>query len=126
MDRIEGVEELFLRPLFVGDELDVVDEEQVDAPVATPEVVELALLDAGNEFVCELLAGRIDNALARKARDDRVADGVHEMRLAEAHPAVQEKRVVRVARACSDGEAGGGGEAISPAAERVGAGIEGG
>ena len=87
MYRIKVVEELFLCPLFVGDELDVVDEEQVDAPVATSEVVDLALLDAGNEFVCELLAGRIDNALARKAGDDRVTDGVHEMRFAEAHPA---------------------------------------
>ena len=34
VDRVEGVEELLLGPLLVGDELDVVDEQQVDAPVA--------------------------------------------------------------------------------------------
>ena len=46
VDRVERVEELFLRPLLVGDELDVVDEEQVDPAVAGPELVDLALLDA--------------------------------------------------------------------------------
>src|SRR5450759_2430763 len=125
MDRIERVEELFLGSLFVGNELDVIDEEQVDPPVSTPEVVDFALLDAGDEVVCELLAGRIDNSLARKAGDDRVADGVHEMRLAEAHPAVQEKRVVRVARAFGDGETGGVGQAVCRADDEVGEGVAG-
>ena len=46
VDRVERVEELLLGPLLVGDELDVVDEEEVDPPVAGPEVVDLALLDA--------------------------------------------------------------------------------
>ena len=36
VDRVERVEELLLRPLLVGDELDVVDEEEVDPPVAVP------------------------------------------------------------------------------------------
>ena len=46
VDRVEGVEELLLRALLVGDELDVVDEQQVDLAVAGPEVVDAALLDA--------------------------------------------------------------------------------
>ena len=70
VDGVERVEELFLRPLLVGDELDVVDEQQVDAPVARPEVVDPALLDAGDELVGELLAGGVDDALAREARHD--------------------------------------------------------
>jgi hypothetical protein len=58
------VEELFLRPLLVGDELDVVDEEQVDPAVAGPELVDLALLDRGDELVRELLARRVDDPFA--------------------------------------------------------------
>ena len=84
VDRVERVEELFLRPLLVGDELDVVDEEEVDPPVAGAEVVDLALLDRGDELVGELLARRVDDALARELGDDLVADGVHQVGLAEA------------------------------------------
>ena len=104
VDRIEGVEELFLRPLLVGDELDVVDEQQVDAPVAGAEIVDLALLDRRDELVGELLAGGVDDALARKARQHLVADGVHQVRLAQAHAAVQEERVVGVAGPLGHGE----------------------
>ena len=99
VDRVERVEELFLGPLLVGDELDVVDEQQVDAPVARAELVDLALLDAGDELVGELLARGVDDALAREAAEHLVADGVHQVGLAEAHAAVQEERVVGVARA---------------------------
>ena len=104
VDGIERVEELFLRPFLVGDELDVVDQQQVDAPVARPEVVDLALLDAGDELVGELLAGGVDDALAREARQDLVADGMHQVRLAQAHAAVQEERVVGVAGPLGDGQ----------------------
>ena len=105
VDRVEGVEELLLGPLLVGDELDVVDEQQVDASVARPEVVDLALLDAGDELVGELLAGGVDDALAREAGEHLVADGVHQVGLAEAHAAVQEERVVGVAGSLGDRQA---------------------
>ena len=112
VDRVEGVEELLLRALLVGDELDVVDEEQVDAPVARPELVDRALLDAGDELVGELLARGVDDPLAREARDDGVPDRMHEVRLAQAHPAVEEERVVGLARALRDREAGGVGKPV--------------
>ena len=105
VDRVERVEELLLGPLLVGDELDVVDEEEVDPPVAGPELVDLALLDRGDELVGELLARRVDDALARELGDDLVADRVHQVGLAEADPAVQEQRVVGVAGALGDRQA---------------------
>ncbi len=115
MDGIERVEELLLRPLLVRDELDVIDEQQVDAPVARPEVVEATLLDAGDELVGELLAGDVDDALAREAGDDGVADGVHQVGLAEADAAVQEQWVVGVTGALRDRQARGVCEAIGGA-----------
>jgi hypothetical protein len=123
VDRVECVEELFLGPLLVGDELDVVDEEQVDPAVAGPELVDLALLDRGDELVRELLAGGIHHPLARELGDDLVADGVHQVGLAETHPAVQEQRVVGVPGSFGDGQAGGVGEPVGGPNDEVGEGV---
>ena len=123
VDRVERVEELFLGPLLVGDELDVVDEEEVDPPVAGTELVDLALLDRGDELVGELLARRVDDPLARELGDDLVADRVHQVGLAEAHPAVQEERVVGVARALGDRQAGGVGQPVGRPDDEVGEGV---
>ncbi len=112
MDGIERMEELFLRPLLVRDELDVVDEQQVDPPVARTELVDLALLDARDELVGELLRRRIDHALARELGGDLVADGMHQVGLAKAHSAVQEERVVGVSGTLGDGQAGRMGQAV--------------
>ena len=119
VDRVERVEELLLGPLLVRDELDVVDEEQVDPAVAGAELVDLALLDRGDELVGELLARRVDDALARELGDDLVADGVHQVGLAEAHAAVQEERVVGVAGPLGDGQAGRVGEPVGRADDEV-------
>ena len=119
VDRVERVEELFLRPLLVGDELDVVDQEEVDPAVAGPELVDLALLDRGDELVRELLARRVDDALARELRDHLVADRVHQVGLAEAHPAVQEQRVVGVTGSLRDRQRRGVGEAVGRADDEV-------
>ena len=123
VDRVERVEELLLRPLLVRDELDVVDEQQVDPPVAGAELVDLALLDRGDELVGELLARRVDDALARELGDDLVADGMHQVGLAEAHAAVQEERVVGVARALRDRQARGVGEAVGRPDDEVREGV---
>ena len=119
VDRVERVEELLLRPFLVGDELDVVDEEEVDPSIAGTELVDLALLDRGDEFVRELLARRIDDPLARELGDDLVADRMHQVGLAEAHAAVQEERVVGVAGTLGDREARGVGEPVGRADDEV-------
>ena len=77
-----------------------------------PELVDLPLLDARDELVGELLGRRVDDALAREAGDDLVPDRVHQVGLAEADPAVQEERVVGMARALRHRQAGGVGETI--------------
>ena len=106
VDGVEGVEELLLRPLALGDELDVVDEQHVDAPIPVAEVLHLLLADRVDEVVRELLARRVQDPLARELAGDRVADGVHQVRLAEADAAVQEERVVRVPGPLGDAQGG--------------------
>src|ERR1022692_2324142 len=48
---VEGVEELFLRPFLVLQELDVIDEQHVDIAVPAPETVLLAVPDHVDEVV---------------------------------------------------------------------------
>ena len=69
--------------------------------------------------------GRVDDPLARELGDDLVADGVHQVGLAEAHPAVQEERVVGVPGPLGDRQAGGVGEAVGRADDEVREGVAG-
>jgi len=50
------VEKFFLRRFFSGDEVDVIDEEYVDAAVFFPELRRRAVLYSADELVGELLA----------------------------------------------------------------------
>src|SRR6266545_6653837 len=97
MDRIEGVEELLLRPLLAREELDVVDEEDIDAAIALAELLALLSADRVDELVRELLTRRVCDALLRMTRDHGVPDRVHEVCLPETGSAVDEERVVAMA-----------------------------
>jgi hypothetical protein len=107
-----SLEKLFLRALFSGDELDVVDEEHVDAPVALAELLALLRANRVDEFVREFFARRVRDAFLGMTRDHRVTDRVHQVRLPESRPSVNEERVVAVARTLGHGEGRGVGEAV--------------
>ena len=110
MQRVEGVEELFLRPVLSGEELDIVDEQHVDRAVLVPELAHPGGGDGADHLVGELLGRQIDDALAWEAIVHLMADGVHEVRLAQAHASVEEQRVVAVARGFGYGLGGRVGE----------------
>ena len=105
------MEELFLRAVLAGQELDVVDEEDVDGAVLVSELAHLRGLDGGDDLVHEVLRGQVDDAFFGKARPHVVADGVHQMGLAQPHAAVQEERVVALAGSVRHGLGGGMGKA---------------
>ena len=46
VERVEGVEELVLRALLAGEELDVVDQQHVDVAVALAELEDALVADA--------------------------------------------------------------------------------
>ena len=97
--RVEGVEELLLGPRLVGEELDVVEQQDVDSAEALLEARRVLCADGADELRGELLHGRVAHGEARAEAADVVADRVEEVRLAEARPAVDEERVVGLARA---------------------------
>ena len=111
MERVERVEELFLRLRLRGEKLDVVDEEQV-APlaVAGAELAHLLVLQRLNELVHEALGGDVEDARVRPLRADSMRDAVDEVGLSEPSAAADEERVVPATAAtrrrnrCSVGE----------------------
>ena len=62
-----------------------------------PELTHSRSRDRADDLVRELLGREIDDALAREALVHLVADGVHEVGLAETDASVEEQRVVAVA-----------------------------
>ena len=65
VQRVEGVEELLLRPFLVLQELDVVDQQHVHVAVAAAEPVLLAVPDHVDEVVGELLRADVPHLDAR-------------------------------------------------------------
>ena len=98
LEGVEGVEELLLGALLAGDELDVVEEEDVDATEGLPKDLHPLAANAVDELVDELLGGHVDDAVSRLGCGDAMGDGVQEVGLAEPGAAVEEERVVGVAR----------------------------
>ena len=97
---VEGVAE-FLLDLLALDELDVVDDQQVDAAQPLLEGQRRLRLQGGDEPVHEAVGGQIDHAPPLGA--DLVADGVEQMRLAEADARMEDRAGCR-----SPARSGGG------------------
>ena len=106
VQRVERVEELLLRGIAARDELDIVEHQHVHVAEAVAEFDVLVVLDGGDQLIGEHLAGQVEHAHVRKVILDEVADGVHQVRLAQAHAAVEEQRVVGHARRLRDGQRG--------------------
>ena len=102
-ERVEGVEELFLGPLLACDELDVVDQEEVDAvAVALTEAGHVARGDRRDQVIHEALGREVADAEGRVGLQRGEAGGLHEVGLPEPHAAVEEERVVELAERLGD------------------------
>jgi hypothetical protein len=80
------------------EELDVVDEQHVEVPVAALELVRALRTQGGNELAGEGLGSRIADAKAWRAGGEVVGDRDQEMRLPKAGWAVEKERVVGLRR----------------------------
>ena len=92
--------------------MDVIYKEHVDPPIPLAELLALLPADRIDELIGELLTRRVCDALFRMPRDDGVSDRVHKVGLSKARTAVEEERVVAVARALGHGERGGVRQAV--------------
>ncbi len=104
VQRVEGVEELLLRAVLAGQEMDVVDDEQVRVAVSMAEVARLVALDGGDELVDEGVAGEVKDARFRLGCQHALGDGLEQVRLAQPDAAVDEQRIVAPAGLIGDGD----------------------
>jgi hypothetical protein len=99
---VECVKELLLRALLLGKELNVVDEQRIERAVSGLEIVHRIVLQRLDHVAHESLAVHVGNARVGVAFLDLVRDRMHQMRLAEPDAAVDEQRVVGLARISGD------------------------
>ena len=120
MERIKRMEELLLGPVLAGQELDVVDEQDITVAVALAEFVHLVSPDRLDHLVHEPLAGHVGDLALAALLHHGMADRVHQVGLAEADSAIQEKRVISLPWGVCDSASGGMSEArIMPRDEGV-------
>ncbi len=119
VERVEGVKELLLGALAVGEELHVVEDEHVDLAEGALELLHPITANRGDQLRHEGLGAEIRDAALRLAVQRLVADRVREMRLAEADAAVEEEWVVVLARLRGDGLAGGVSELVAARRRRT-------
>ena len=103
-ERVEGVEKFFLRALLASEKLDVVDQEQIRLPIAFAKFHQIVVLNRVDKFVDEKLARKVHDLRVFLLHPDVLADRLHQVRLAEPDPAVNEERVVRPRGRLRDGE----------------------
>ena len=92
-DLVHRVEEFFLGRFLAGDELDVVDHQQVGGAQLLLELDRLVGAQRGDELDHELLGRHVDDLRARLQAMKFVADRVQQMGLAAAGAAMEEERV---------------------------------
>ena len=81
---VEGVEKFLLGGFLVPQELDIVDEQHVDIPIFLPKGFQPIMFYAFDQFIGESFAGNIQHFHFRMVLQDLVADGIHQMGLAQA------------------------------------------
>ena len=79
------MEEFFLNPLFLSEELDVVHQEQVGCPVFLAELFLGLVLDGIDEVVDKSLTLNVDDLGIRVLSQHLVADGLHQVGLTQPH-----------------------------------------
>src|SRR5215472_8996210 len=103
---VERMEKFLLRTLLTTKKLNVVDQKHVRLAITLPEFHKVTVLDRVDELVDEQLTRDVDHLHVFPFRPDELADGLHQMGLAQADPAVNEERIVRARRRLRDSETG--------------------
>src|SRR5262249_13920985 len=103
---VERMKKFLLRPLLTTEELNVVNQKKVGLPITLAELDQITVLDRVDKLVDEQLTGDIDHLHVFSFRPDELADGLHEMGLAQTHAAINEEGIVRACRRLRDSKTG--------------------
>ena len=120
LQRVGQAEELGLHLAPVGEELDVVHQQEIHVEESLPVRLAVPGGDGGVKRLDELIEREVLDREARVDRPGRMPDGHQQVRLAQARPRVHEQRVVHRPRRFRDGLGGGDREPVGrPDHERV-------
>src|SRR5215510_2721659 len=92
------MEKLFLHALLMGEELDIINQQDVHVAELIAEGGHAVIAQGIDQLVGELFAGDVADGRLRLASLDLMTDGLHEMGLAHAYAAIDEQRVVGLGR----------------------------
>ena len=115
MQRVEGVKELFLGALFLSEELDVVDQQDVDIAELVAKAGHLVVAQRVDHLVGELLAGDVADGSLRKALFYFMPNSLHQVGFAHSDATVEEEWVVGLGWPLRYGLAGGVGKLVAAA-----------
>ena len=95
---VECVKELLLGSFLAGKQLYVVDQERIQGPVMLLERVDGVFLEAVHHMPYEVFRLYVHHLGVEFSFADQVADGMHEVRLAQPHTTVDAQRVIGSSR----------------------------
>ena len=98
MERVEGVEELLLRLFVLGEEVNVVNHQTITCAEPIAEISHSPSLHRFVEEIHECVAGDVAEPHFRIFQQERLANGLQQVCLAEAHTTMNEERAVRTTR----------------------------
>src|ERR1700683_3206106 len=107
IQRVEGVEELFLSTLACRDELNVIHHQHIHGSETIPKVAHAVESQRGNYFIREFLRTQIRQPQGRAAFLQRMPNSLHQVRLAQPPPAIKKQRVVGFRRLFRNGQRSG-------------------
>src|SRR6476469_7965614 len=103
---VERMKKFLLRPLFTTEKLNIVDQKKVGLAITLPEFYQITVLDRVDELVNEQFTRDVDHLHVFPFRPDELADGLHEMGLAQTDAAVNKEGIIGTRRRLRDSETG--------------------
>src|SRR6476620_3789800 len=105
-ERVKRMEKFFLRALFSTEKLNVINQEKIGLAITLPEFHQITVLDRVDELIDEQLTRDIEHLHVFSFRPDELADGLHEMGLAQTDAAVNKEGIIRTRGRLRDSETG--------------------
>ena len=87
------MEELFLRAVLAGDELNIINHQHIDRAENLFEIHDLLVAQRLDKAIHELFCRQIENPQIGLACVQLMGDGMHQVGLAQTHAAIEEQRV---------------------------------
>ena len=95
---VECMEEFFLCTFLFRDKLDIVDHQQVDLSVFLTEFLHFIVLDGVDQFICKSFTGYIQHFRIGVLIQNKVTDGVHQVRFTQTGVTIEIQRVIGMGR----------------------------